>query len=92
MLKSLFAAALVAGTTLTFAAPASAADGCGRGGHRGPYGDCRPNNGRGYNNRAVVAAPGVRLVIGNHYEGRGYWDGRRYYQNRYRHHGGWRYR
>jgi hypothetical protein len=31
-------------------------------------------------------------VIGRNYPGRGYWDGHRYYQNRYRHHGGWRYR
>ena len=29
---------------------------------------------------------------GGFYRGYGYWDGRRYYQNRYRFHGGWRYR
>jgi hypothetical protein len=83
MLKSMLTAALVAGTALATTAPADAAQGCGRGYHRGPAGHCRPN---GYR------APGVRLVIGNYYGGRGYWDGRRYYQHRYRHHGGWRYR
>ena len=86
MLKSLFVAALVAGTTLATATPADARDGCGRGAHRGPRGFCRPNYGPRYN------APAVRLVIGNYYGGRGYWDGRRYWQNRYRYHGGWRYR
>ena len=88
MIKSLFVAALVAGTTLAVATPADARDGCGRGGHRGPYGHCRPNYGPGYG----YGRPGPRLVIGSYYHGRGYWDGRRYWQNRYRHHGGWRYR
>ena len=92
MLKTMLAAALVAGTALAAAAPADAREGCGPGGHRGPYGHCQPNRGAGYGRNAVVAAPGIRLVIGNHYDGRGYWDGRRYYQNRYRYHNGWRYR
>ena len=91
-MKKLFAAALLGAASLGAAAlstaPADAADGCGRGGHRGPSGHCRPNYGpRG---GGVVVAPG--LVIGRFYGGRGYWDGHRYYQNRYRHGGGWRYR
>ena len=35
---------------------------------------------------------GPVLVIGQFYGGRGYWDGRRYYQHRVRHNNGWRYR
>ena len=84
-MKKLVLAALAAGVTLFAVAPANAADGCGRGYHRGPRGACRPNNGPG-----VVVAP--RLVIGNYYHGRGYWDGRRYWRERYRDHRGWRYR
>ena len=86
-MKKLIALALAAGATVAIAAPANAAEGCGRGFHRGPYGHCRPNYGPG-----PVAGPGVALVIGNYYHGRGYWDGRRYWQNRYRYHNGWRYR
>ena len=77
---------LAAGATLTAVSSANAAEGCGRGAHRGPYGHCRPNVGPG----PVVVAPG--LVIGNYYQGRGYWDGGRYWHNRYRYNGGWRYR
>jgi uncharacterized protein YraI len=82
-------AALAAGTAVAaFAAiPADAREGCGRGYHRGAYGRCIPNG-----RVAVVREPGVRLVIGNFYNGRGYWDGRRYYQHRYRYNNGWRYR
>ena len=87
-MNKLLSVALAAGVALVAIAPASARDGCGPGGHRGPYGHCRPNGG-GYGGPGVVA-PG--LVIGNFYEGRGYWDGRRYYQHRDRWHGGWRYR
>lgn len=79
---------LAAGTVLATAAPAMARDGCGPGGHRGPYGHCRPNRGPVY----VAPAPAVRLVIGNYYPNRGYWDGRRYYQHRDHWRGGWRYR
>ncbi len=83
--------ALAAGTAVAaFAAiPADAREGCGRGYHRGGYGRCIPNRPPP---GAVVAAPGVRLVIGNFYDGRGYWDGRRYWQHRYRYNNGWRYR
>lgn len=76
--------AFAAGTALLALSPAEAREGCGRGGHRGPAGHCRPNVRPGYG--------GPVLIIGNHYPGRGYWDGRRYWQNRYRYHGGWRYR
>ena len=82
-MKKLIALALAAGATFAATAPADAAQGCGPGGHRGPYGHCRPNYGPGR---------GPVLVVGNFYHGRGYWDGRRYWQNRYRYHDGWRYR
>ena len=84
-MKTMLALALAAGVAIAAAAPAAARDGCGGGFHRGPAGHCRPNRG-GY-----IVAPG-RPVIGVYYGNRGYWDGRRYYQRRYRHHGDWRYR
>ena len=84
-MNKLVAIALAATVTIGAASVADARDGCGRGGHRGPYGHCRPN----YGGPGVVA-PG--LIIGTYYHGRGYWDGRRYYHNRYRYHNGWRYR
>ena len=84
-MNRIIAAALVAGIAIGGATSANAADGCGPGGHRGPYGHCRPNGGR------FVGGPPV-LVVGNYYHGRGYWDGRRYYHYRERFHGGWRYR
>lgn len=86
-MKKFLAIALLAGAALTTTA-AEARDGCGRGGWRGPHGHCR--HGPGPGSGAVAIAPG--LVIGNFYQGRGYWDGRRYYQHRERRHGGWRYR
>jgi hypothetical protein len=58
-MKTLFAAVLVAGTLAGFGA-AEAAQGCGPGFHRGPYGGCRPNGG------AVIVAPRVvvpRVVV-----------------------------
>jgi len=64
---------------------ANAAQGCGPGWHRGPYGRCHPNR------RPVVIVPG-RLVIGTYYPGRGWWDGHRYWVHRYHWHHGWRYR
>ena len=73
-MKSIFAAALLAGSVATFgiadamplAAPAlgvnadviQVAGGCGRGFHRGPYGGCRVNRG----GSVVVVRPGVRPV------------------------------
>lgn len=78
---------LAAGVTVAAVSPALAADGCGPGGHRGPYGHCRPNRGPG----PVIVAPGGP-AIGVFYNGRGYWDGNRYWQHRERWHGGWRYR
>ena len=91
-MKKLILLALAAGTALATIPAANARDGCGRGFHRGPAGHCRPDGyGRG---PAVIGGPGVSLVIGNYYRGRGYWDGRRYYRERYRDHnrGDWRYR
>ena len=85
-MKKILAVALAAGAALTAIAPADAAQGCGRGYHRGPYGHCRPNHVR----RVVVTPSG--LVIGNFYRGRGYWNGRAYYRHRYWRHNGWRYR
>lgn len=75
------AVAAVLGT----ASAAEAAQGCGEGWHRGPYGHCRPNAG------PVVVAPGP-VVAGVFYPGRGWWDGHRYWWHRDRWHGGWRYR
>lgn len=87
-MKRLVGIALSAVGLMTMASAAQAADGCGRGRHRGPAGHCRPNYGRG----PVYRPGGVHLVIGNFYRGRGYWDGRRYYQHRDRYQGHWRYR
>ncbi len=89
MLKKVLLAAVAAGLTLASVSAANAADGCGRGFHRGPYGHCRPNEGPGP--VAVVAGP-IGLRIGGFYAGRGYWDGHRYWGHRDAWHGGWRYR
>ena len=78
-------ATIAAGVALAGTTAAEARDGCGPGGHRGPYGRCRPNGGPAF------VAPGA-IVIGQYYPGRGYWDGHRYYQHRERFHGDWRYR
>ena len=83
-MNKVIALAILASSAVVSVSAADARQGCGRGGHRGPYGHCRANVGPGYG--------GVRLVIGNYYGGRGYWDGRRYWQHRTRWHGGWRYR
>jgi hypothetical protein len=88
-MKALLAVALAA-TAVTAASSAYAADGCGRGYHRGPYGHCRPNNWGG-GPGVVAVAPGG-LVIDQWYAGHGYWDGHRYWMHRDRWHGGWRYR
>jgi hypothetical protein len=83
-MKKLLLATIAIGSVLAAAAPANAAQGCGPGGHRGPYDHCRPNHG------GAVIAPVLR--IGVFYPGHGYWDGHRYWQHRERWHGGWRYR
>ena len=88
-MKFVLLAALAAGTLMTATVPADAAQGCGPGFHRGPYGRCFPN-GRGYGRGYGPGGP--VLVVGNFYPGRGYWDGHRYYHNRFRNGGGWRYR
>ena len=51
-MKFLIAAALLATTVVGFAPVADAAQGCGRGYHRGPYGGCVAN-------RVVVVRPPV---------------------------------
>ena len=79
MLGLLGATAFIAAAT-----SAQAAGGCGPGFHRGPYGGCRANYGPG----PALAGP----AFGVFYPGRGYWDGHRYWANRYRYGGGWRYR
>lgn len=76
---------VVVASALGMASAAEAAQGCGIGWHRGPYGHCRPNGGP---NGAV---PGP-AVVGVYYPGRGWWDGHRYWWHRYSWHGGWRYR
>ncbi len=52
-MKYLIAAALLATTVVGFAPVADAAQGCGRGFHRGPYGGCVANRG------VVVVRPAV---------------------------------
>jgi hypothetical protein len=86
-MKRIFAVVLAAGVAFAAASAADAAQGCGPGYHRGPYGHCRPNVGPG----PVEVVPGG-LVVGTFYPGRGYWDGNHYWMHRYRWHNGWRYR
>ncbi len=83
MFKKALLATLAAGVTLAAVSAADAAGGGGPGFHRGPYGGCRANGGP-----VFVGAP----ALGVFYPGRGYWDGHRYWANRYAWHGGWRYR
>jgi hypothetical protein len=94
-MKKLVAFALAAGMTLGAVSTANAAEGCGRGFQRGYHGRCVPMRGYGpgygRGRDRVVVAPGG-LIVGNFYQGRGYWDGRRYYQHRERFNNGWRYR
>ncbi|MCK1637020.1 MULTISPECIES: GCG_CRPN prefix-to-repeats domain-containing protein [unclassified Bradyrhizobium] len=54
-MKYLFAAVLALGTVASFSA-AEAAQGCGPGWHRGPYGGCQPN-------RRVVVRPAAPVVV-----------------------------
>lgn len=84
-MKKMLLAAAALGVALT-ASTAEARQGCGPYGHRDYYGRCVPNRGPG----PVAVAPG--LIIGNFYAGRGWWDGHRYWHERYRYSGGWRYR
>lgn len=86
-MKRIVAFALAAGVAVSAISPAVAREGCGPGFHRGPHGGCRPDRGPD----RIVVAPGG-LVVGNFYDGRGYWDGHRYRERRERWHGGWRYR
>lgn len=87
-MKKLIFSALAAAAVFAAVAPADAAQGCGRGFHRNAYGHCRPNGPVGPG-AAIAVGP---LVIGTYYQGRGYWDGHRYWAHRDRWHGGWRYR
>ena len=83
-MKKLIFTAIAASTALIALNPATAAQGCGPGGHRGAYGHCRPNGGPGF-------GPGP-VVIGTYYPHQGWWDGHRYWHHRDRWQGGWRYR
>jgi hypothetical protein len=83
-MRKILTTALLVSAALGATSAAQAADGCGRGFHRGPWGHCRPN---GYAGPVVVGPQ-----IGVFYGGRGYWDGHRYWMHRDRWHGGWRYR
>ncbi len=85
-MKIILTAALAATALVGMASAADARDGCGRGAYRGPGGYCRPAYGPGP--AVVVDVP----RIGIFYEGRGYWDGHRYWAHRERWHRGWRYR
>jgi hypothetical protein len=55
-MKYLFAAVVVAGTVASFGI-ANAAEGCGRGFHRGPYERCVPNR-----EAVIVERPAVVVV------------------------------
>lgn len=55
-MKYMIAAALLATSVAGFTATANAAQGCGPGYHRGPYGGCVPN-------RAVVVRPAPVVVV-----------------------------
>lgn len=74
----------IAGTGLA-ATAADARPGCGRGAEL-RQGHCRQIRGD------RRAAGQDRWVAGKYYNGRGYWDGRRWYQHRERANNGWRYR
>lgn len=87
MFKKVLFAAIATGLVAA-SVSAQAAEGCGRGFHRGPHGVCRANVGPG---PAVVVNPGIP-AIGVFYPGRGWWDGHRYWAHRYAYHHGWRYR
>ncbi|QKR99486.1 hypothetical protein F9288_07395 [Sphingomonas sp. CL5.1] len=84
-MKKLVWGLVATGMLIGAATAADAAQGCGPGWHRGPYGRCHPDR------RPVYIAPGP-VAIGVFYPGRGWWDGHRYWGHRYRWHGGWRYR
>ncbi len=87
-MRKLLIIALTSAAAFASAIPAAqAAEGCGPGFHRGPYGACRPNRPPA---RAVVVVPGGPRM-GVFYHGRGYWDGHRYWMHRERWHDGWRY-
>lgn len=59
-MKYLFAAAMLASAVVGFSEAASAAQGCGPGWYRGPYGNCRPMAARG---PVVVVAPAPPPVV-----------------------------
>jgi hypothetical protein len=61
-MKYLFAAVLAASTVAGFGA-ANAADGCGPGFHRGPYGGCRPNRGVVVLERPAVIVERPEVVV-----------------------------
>lgn len=92
MLKTALIGLIAVGASVAAVSSANAADGCGPGFHRGPYGRCHPNLGPGpmVGPGPVVVAPGVP-GLGIFYPGRGYWDGHRYFMHRRAWHGGWRY-
>jgi hypothetical protein len=60
-MKYLFAAAMLASAVVGFSEAASAAQGCGPGWYRGPYGNCRPMAARGP--VVVVPAPAPVVVV-----------------------------
>ena len=79
-------------SALGMASTAEAAQGCGIGWHRGPFGGCRPNGGPVVAVPAPVVPVPAPVAVGVFYPGRGWWDGHRYWEHRYPWHGGWRYR
>ena len=80
----------VAGTAMT-AGAAEARQGCGPRAER-YHGRCISVRGHHRYDRWDRGHRNDRWVVGRYYNGRGYWNGQRWYQNRYRHNNGWRYR
>jgi len=88
------AAALGAAATCAVAAPASAGVSVGIGiGVPGPGPVHRDGRWCRWHPRACGAyAPGPAFVVGNFYQGRGWWDGHAWYHDRAWGHGHWHYR
>ena len=62
-MKYLFAAAVLVASSFASFSAANAAQGCGPGWHRGPYGACVRNAGVYVAPRAVVVAPRAPVVV-----------------------------
>jgi hypothetical protein len=94
LIKLAGVATLAGAMALTALAPANAAVSVGIGiGVPGPA-PVRGHHWCHWHPRACGYGPGYVgvPVVGTFYAGRGWWDGHSWYHNRFRDHGGWRYR